>query len=116
MGVVSERLPGEPLKFLLGCLQNTLQVSAMKPAHMNRKISQQVKEENILQKCFAPSTSPDIAQQQRMAEDTEIVNSSKPLEFSYRNNIYGTQEALRRKEKKKKSSPAPGKSFTNGNI
>lgn len=78
MGAVFERLPGEPLKFLLGCLQNLLKVSAMKPVCMNRKISEQVKEENILQTHFAQSTSKDIAQQQQMTEDTDIVNSSNP--------------------------------------
>lgn len=80
MGAVFEQLPGEPLKFLLGCLQNMLQVSAMKPVYMNRKISEQVKEENILQICFAESTSNDIAQQQQVTEDAGAVNSSNPFD------------------------------------
>lgn len=91
MGAVFERLPGEPLKFLLGCFQNMLEVSAMKPVYMNRKISEQVREENILQTHFARSTSKDTAQQQQMTKDTEIVNSSNTFEFNYRNNIYDIQ-------------------------
>lgn len=81
MGVVLEQLPEEPLRFLLGCLQNMLQVSAMKPVYMNRKITEQVKEENILQTCFAQSTSKDIAQEQQISvsEDTETVNSCNPF-------------------------------------
>lgn len=79
MGVVPERLPGEPLKFLLGCLQNMLQVSAIKPGCMNRNIPEEVKEENILQTCFAGATSEDTAQQQ-LTEDTDFVNSSNPFD------------------------------------
>jgi len=80
MGAVFEQRPAEPLKFLLGCLQKVLQISAMKSGCMNRKLSEQVKEENILQTCSAQSTSNNIAQQQQMTEDKETVNSSNPLD------------------------------------
>lgn len=50
----------------------------MKPGYTNRKISEQAKAENIPQTCSARATSTEAAEQQQMAEDTDLVKPSNP--------------------------------------
>lgn len=75
VGVAAERLPGEPLKILPGCLQSMLRAPARKSVNTNVKIPKQGQEEYILS-MWSPRGR--TAQQQQTAEHTDIVNSSNP--------------------------------------
>lgn len=63
---------------LLAAFKTCCKVSAMKPGYTNRKISEQAKAENIPQTCSAQATSTEAAEQQQMAEDTDLVKPSNP--------------------------------------